>query len=142
MRAVLEALEGYKVVKIDASNGWAIGWGGGTSFDAVRLVGPDAGLVVSCWNLEGDDDGRVTTDEAIDELADARSTQRFLHVASSEQYYVPDPDESDAAQRAAERNAAERLIVMEHMYKHDPLDADERAVLHDSIVKLRRKLGR
>jgi hypothetical protein len=42
---VLEVLEGYRAVKVDAVSGWAIGWRGGTSFAAIRVADPRAGEV-------------------------------------------------------------------------------------------------
>jgi hypothetical protein len=55
-------------------------------------------------------------------------------------------DKIDAQHSCLERDsrdkADERLAVMEDTYRHALLDIDDREMLHDRIVKLRRKLGR
>ena len=89
---VLEALAGYRVVKIDAATGWAVCWDGGTSFDVVRIDEPDAGLVVATWHFEADDEGPATTDEVIEHMTHAFDTRNFLYITGYDQWYVDEPD--------------------------------------------------
>jgi hypothetical protein len=79
---VLEVLEGYRAVKVDAVSGWAIGWGGGTSFAAIRVADPRAGEVVDTWIREEDgQEGRLSLHGVIRELREALKTRKQLHFA-------------------------------------------------------------
>jgi hypothetical protein len=89
---VLEALAGYRVVKIDAATGWAVCWDGGTRFDAVRIDEPDAGLVVATWHFEADDEGPATTDEVIEHMTHTLYTRDFLYITGFDQWYVDEPN--------------------------------------------------
>ena len=89
---VLEALEGYRAVKVDVASGWAIGWGGGTSFDAIRLAEPHAGQVVDNWIREGADGRRISAAEALYEMREALEARKLLHFASYPEDYVPEEE--------------------------------------------------
>jgi hypothetical protein len=93
---VLEALEGYRAVVVDAFSGWAVGWDGGATFEAVRVARPRAGQVIESWErgagrISPDvarewgwgarGDGQISADEALVEMRKALEARKDLHFA-------------------------------------------------------------